>query len=55
MNVVDADCAVLTSVAIDHVDYLGGTREQIGREKAGIFRAGPPGGGGRSGSAAVGS
>jgi dihydrofolate synthase/folylpolyglutamate synthase len=42
VNVADADCAVLTSVAIDHVDYLGGTREQIGREKAGIFRPGRP-------------
>ena len=42
VNVVDADCAVLTSVGIDHVDYLGPTREGIGREKAGIFRAGRP-------------
>ena len=37
-----SDCAVLTSVAIDHVDYLGSTREAIGREKAGIFRPGRP-------------
>ncbi|HEX6297708.1 MAG TPA: bifunctional tetrahydrofolate synthase/dihydrofolate synthase [Burkholderiales bacterium] len=42
VNVVDADCAVLTSVAIDHVDYLGADREAIGREKAGIFRRGRP-------------
>jgi dihydrofolate synthase/folylpolyglutamate synthase len=42
VNAVDADCAVLTSIGIDHVDYLGGTRESIGREKAGIFRAGRP-------------
>ena len=42
VNILDADCAVLTSVDIDHVDYLGGTREAIGREKAGIFRAGRP-------------
>jgi dihydrofolate synthase/folylpolyglutamate synthase len=42
VNALDADCAVLTSVAIDHVDYLGATREEIGREKAGIFRAGRP-------------
>jgi dihydrofolate synthase/folylpolyglutamate synthase len=42
VNVVDADCAVLTSVGIDHVDFLGATREAIGREKAGIFRAGRP-------------
>jgi dihydrofolate synthase/folylpolyglutamate synthase len=42
VNVFDADCAALTSVAIDHVDYLGDTREAIGREKAGIFRAARP-------------
>jgi dihydrofolate synthase/folylpolyglutamate synthase len=42
VNMVDADCAVLTSVGIDHVEYLGPDRESIGREKAGIFRAGRP-------------
>src|SRR5438477_3238171 len=42
VNIVDADCAVLASVGIDHVDYLGPDRESIGREKAGIFRAGRP-------------
>ena len=42
VNALDADCAVLTSVDIDHVDFLGGTRESIGREKAGIFRASRP-------------
>jgi dihydrofolate synthase/folylpolyglutamate synthase len=42
VNILDADCAVLTSVGIDHVDYLGPDRESIGREKAGIFRAGRP-------------
>ena len=42
VNVLDPDCAVLTSVAIDHVDYLGADREAIGREKAGIFRPGRP-------------
>jgi dihydrofolate synthase/folylpolyglutamate synthase len=42
VNVVEPDCAVLTSVGIDHVEYLGGSRESIGREKAGIFRAGKP-------------
>ncbi|TAK44114.1 MAG: bifunctional tetrahydrofolate synthase/dihydrofolate synthase [Betaproteobacteria bacterium] len=42
VNVFDADCAVLTSVALDHVDYLGDSREAIGREKAGIFRPGKP-------------
>ena len=38
VNALDADCAMLTSVGIDHVDYLGADRESIGREKAGIFR-----------------
>ena len=42
VNIVDATVAVLTSVAIDHTDYLGPTRETIGFEKAGIFRAGRP-------------
>ena len=37
VNIVDADVAVVTSIGIDHVDYLGSTREAIGREKAGIF------------------
>ncbi|PWW48992.1 bifunctional tetrahydrofolate synthase/dihydrofolate synthase [Melaminivora alkalimesophila] len=41
-NVVDADCAVITSVDVDHVEYLGPDRESIGREKAGIMRAGRP-------------
>jgi dihydrofolate synthase/folylpolyglutamate synthase len=42
VNAIDADCSVLTSVGIDHVEFLGGTRESIGREKAGIFRSGRP-------------
>jgi dihydrofolate synthase/folylpolyglutamate synthase len=42
VNAYDADCAIVTSVGIDHVEYLGGTREAIGGEKAGIFRAGRP-------------
>jgi dihydrofolate synthase/folylpolyglutamate synthase len=42
VNALDADCAVVTSIAIDHVEYLGGSRDGIGREKAGIFRAGRP-------------
>ena len=41
-NIVDADVAVLCSVGLDHTDWLGPTREHIGREKAGIFRAGRP-------------
>jgi dihydrofolate synthase/folylpolyglutamate synthase len=40
VNVFDADCAVVTSIDIDHADYLGDTRELIAFEKAGIFRAG---------------
>ncbi len=40
VNIFDADCAVITSIDIDHVEYLGTSREGIGREKAGIFRAG---------------
>ena len=40
VNIFDADCAVLTSVDMDHMDYLGDTREKIGAEKAGIFRCG---------------
>ena len=42
VNVVDADVAVVTSVDLDHMDYLGPTRADIAREKAGIFRAGRP-------------
>jgi dihydrofolate synthase/folylpolyglutamate synthase len=42
VNAFDADCAVITSIAIDHVDYLGHDRESIGREKAGILRTGVP-------------
>jgi dihydrofolate synthase/folylpolyglutamate synthase len=40
VNVIDADVSIVTSVDIDHTDYLGGTREEIGFEKAGIFRTG---------------
>ena len=40
VNVVDADVAVVTTVDVDHVEYLGPTREDIAREKAGIMRAG---------------
>lgn len=38
VNVVDNDLCVITNIAIDHTDYLGDTRELIGREKAGIMR-----------------
>ena len=40
VNIIDADVAIVTSVDIDHKEYLGDTREQIGFEKAGIFRPG---------------
>ena len=42
VNLVDADVAVVVSVALDHVEWLGPDVESIGREKAGIFRAGRP-------------
>ena len=42
VNAVDADCAVITSIDIDHMDYLGNTRESIGKEKAGVFRHAVP-------------
>ncbi|WP_193016189.1 bifunctional tetrahydrofolate synthase/dihydrofolate synthase [Proteus sp. FME41] len=38
-NIVDADIAAITSIALDHTDWLGADREHIGHEKAGIFRA----------------
>lgn len=41
-NVLDADVAVVTTVAIDHAQWLGPDRERIGTEKAGIFRRGRP-------------
>ncbi|KAB8311127.1 bifunctional tetrahydrofolate synthase/dihydrofolate synthase [Rahnella sp. BCC 1045] len=41
-NIVDADVSVVTSIALDHTDWLGSDRESIGREKAGIFRSGKP-------------
>lgn len=41
-NLVSADAAVLCSIGFDHMDWLGPTLEDIGREKAGIFRAGRP-------------
>jgi dihydrofolate synthase/folylpolyglutamate synthase len=43
VNVIDADVAVISGIGIDHVDYLGGTRESIGFEKAGILRTAKPG------------
>jgi dihydrofolate synthase/folylpolyglutamate synthase len=42
VNVIDADCAVITSIDLDHMEFLGNDRESIGFEKAGIMRAGRP-------------
>lgn len=42
VNIVDADVSVLTSIDLDHQDWLGPDRESIGAEKAGIFRAHTP-------------
>src|SRR5688572_7345093 len=41
-NTVDADCALIVSIDLDHREFLGDTREAIGREKAGIVRRGKP-------------
>lgn len=38
VNIVDADCAIVTNVDLDHMEFLGDTREAIGKEKAGIYR-----------------
>jgi dihydrofolate synthase/folylpolyglutamate synthase len=42
VNVFDADAAIVTSVDLDHMEYLGDTREKVGFEKAGIYRSGRP-------------
>ncbi|MGB0282554.1 MAG: bifunctional tetrahydrofolate synthase/dihydrofolate synthase [Neptuniibacter sp.] len=42
VNIIDADVALVTTVALDHTDWLGDNREDIGFEKAGIFRSGKP-------------
>ncbi|WP_338457676.1 MULTISPECIES: bifunctional tetrahydrofolate synthase/dihydrofolate synthase [Methylococcus] len=42
VNIVDADAALIASIGIDHEEWLGGTREAIGLEKAGIFRPARP-------------
>ena len=42
VNCIDADCSIITSIALDHCDYLGDTREKIGWEKAHIYRPGKP-------------
>lgn len=40
VNIIDADAAIVTSIALDHQDWLGSDLQGIGREKAGIFRPG---------------
>lgn len=42
VNVIDADCALISRIGVDHVEWLGVDREHIGAEKAAIFRAGKP-------------
>ncbi|TAL83031.1 MAG: bifunctional tetrahydrofolate synthase/dihydrofolate synthase [Rhodanobacter sp.] len=42
VNIVDADVAIITTVDLDHMEWLGADRDSIGREKAGIARAGRP-------------
>ena len=42
VNIIDADCSIITSVDLDHMELLGTDRELIGREKAGIMRTGRP-------------
>src|SRR5690606_33363925 len=42
VNIVDADASVVTSIDIDHTEWLGDTREKLGFEKAHVFRPGCP-------------
>lgn len=42
VNILDADVAAITSIGLDHADWLGDTREAVGREKAGVLRGGRP-------------
>lgn len=42
VNIIDNDCAIVVTVDLDHMEYLGPDRQSIGREKAGIFRAVKP-------------
>ena len=42
VNCVEPDVAIVITIAMDHMDWLGDTREAIAREKAGIFRPGKP-------------
>ena len=42
VNLVDADCVVITPIGLDHQDYLGSDLDSIAAEKAGVIRAGKP-------------
>ncbi len=42
VNIIEPDCALITSIDLDHMEFLGSDREAIGREKAGIMRTGRP-------------
>lgn len=42
VNLIDPDLALVTSIGLDHAEYLGDSRESVAAEKAGIFRAGVP-------------
>lgn len=42
VNLIDSDVAIVTSISVDHVDWLGDDISLIGREKAGVYRAGKP-------------
>ena len=42
VNLIDSDVAIVTSISVDHVDWLGDNIDLIGREKAGVYRAGKP-------------
>ncbi|MBC7726046.1 MAG: bifunctional folylpolyglutamate synthase/dihydrofolate synthase, partial [Microbacteriaceae bacterium] len=42
VNAISADCTLITSIALDHTEFLGNDREAIGREKAGVMRPGRP-------------
>jgi len=42
VNLIDADCSVVTSIGLDHADYLGSTRDSVAFEKAHVYRGGRP-------------
>lgn len=42
VNIIDADLSLVTTVALDHMDWLGDDREIIGREKSGVYRSNKP-------------